>query len=47
MISEPDPVPRAAEYFVNAGHLNDRGAQIFSTWLAGKLTDAWPELVKR
>lgn len=44
LIVDADPVPRELGYFVNAGHLNDRGAQIYSGWLAQKLSAAWPWL---
>lgn len=37
VVNESDPVPREPAYFVNAGHLNDRGAQIYSDWLGGVL----------
>jgi hypothetical protein len=41
VIDSSDPVPRRAEYFVNAGHLNDRGAQIYSAWLGHELERVW------
>src|SRR3569623_115836 len=41
VISGKDSVPRIAEYFVNAGHLNDKGAQIYSDWLGHELQLAW------
>lgn len=34
VVTSQDPVPRTPEYFINAGHLNDRGAEIYSQWLA-------------
>lgn len=39
-----DSVPRETAYFVNAGHLNDQGAQIYSKELAHELGAAWPWL---
>lgn len=41
VLDERDPVPRDAAYFVNPGHLNDKGAQIYSAWLAGRLRSEW------
>lgn len=41
-----DPVPRDPAYFVNPGHLNDTGAQIYSAWLAERLRLEWPWLKK-
>lgn len=41
VIDGSDPVPREAAYFVNAGHLNDKGAQIYSAWLASRLRTEW------
>lgn len=40
-VTDGDPVPRDPAYFVNAGHLNDRGAQIYSDWLGGVLVADW------
>lgn len=34
---------RSADEFINAGHLNDRGAQRFTRLLADELQRAWPE----
>lgn len=47
LLAVADPVPREPAYFVNAGHLNDRGAQLYSNWLARELRTAWPWLGKR
>lgn len=44
LLAAADPVPRETGYFVNAGHLNDRGAQIYSSWLAQQLRTTWPWL---
>ena len=41
VLDERDPVPRDAAYFVNPGHLNNKGAQIYSAWLAGRLRSEW------
>lgn len=41
VIVQPDPVPRESAFFVNVGHLNDSGAQIFSRWLATVLASEW------
>lgn len=41
VLDEQDPVPRQAAFFVNAGHLNDKGAQIYSAWLAKSLRAEW------
>lgn len=41
VLDESDPVPRDAAYFVNPGHLNDKGAQIYSAWLAERLRAEW------
>lgn len=41
VISQPDPVPRQRAYFFNAGHLSDKGAQIYSRWLAKELEAKW------
>lgn len=41
VMTNPDPVPRDPAYFVNAGHLNDHGAQRYSDWLARVLVSEW------
>ena len=45
VLDATDPVPREAVYFVNAGHLNDDGAQIYSTWIARALRSEMGSLV--
>lgn len=37
-------VPRNPDEFINAGHLNDRGAQRYSTLLGQALATAWPTI---
>jgi len=44
MISLDPGGARRADEFVNAGHLNDRGAQRFSGMLAEQLGETWPDL---
>jgi len=40
-------VPRDAAEFVNAGHLNDRGAKRYSGLLAERLEALWPDFLAR
>jgi hypothetical protein len=47
VIVAPDPVPRDPVFFLNAGHLNDRGAQLFTSWLGKVLADRSPWLEEK
>lgn len=42
VVTLDDRVPRDVAEFVNAGHLNDRGAQRYSTLLGQALAKIWP-----
>lgn len=47
VLDDRDAVPRAPAYFVNVGHLNDKGAQIYTAWLADGLQAEWNWLTTR